>query len=167
EERRKDYYEMFFHHILTNTLLILSYATNFVRIGNAMLCIMDFADIFLTSAKSLRYLRLQKTCDVMFGLFVIVWFITRHGLFFCIWYSVAIEPEQYGSVNWDPANGIYYTPAMRWVFNGLFALLQVVLLIWTSLIIKVLVKVLRGKEATDNRSDSSSSDEHEPSKKSQ
>ncbi|RKP36242.1 TLC domain-containing protein [Dimargaris cristalligena] len=154
EKRRRDYVEMFVHHILTNTLLIASYYTNFVRIGHAVLCIMDVADIFLCSAKAFRYIQMQALCDVLFGLFVIVWFATRHGLFLVIGHSVMTEPEQYNPYLWDPDNGIYYTHEVRYMFIGLMGLLQVVLLIWAYFIVKVLYRVLTGNNAHDNRSDS-------------
>lgn len=47
EAKRKDYVQMFGHHILTSTLLIASYAFNTTRVGHVILTLMDFADIFL------------------------------------------------------------------------------------------------------------------------
>jgi hypothetical protein len=48
EKRRKDHFAMLTHHIITITLLVSSYYSNFTRIGNAVLCCMDVADIFLS-----------------------------------------------------------------------------------------------------------------------
>lgn len=48
EERRKDYPAMLTHHIVTCILISSSYFTNFTRIGNAVLCTMDFSDIVLS-----------------------------------------------------------------------------------------------------------------------
>lgn len=47
EKRRKDHYAMLSHHIITIALIVSSYLSNFTRIGNAVLCCMDFTDIFL------------------------------------------------------------------------------------------------------------------------
>lgn len=47
EKRRKDHYAMLSHHVITFALLLSSYCVNFTRIGNAVLCCMDFADILL------------------------------------------------------------------------------------------------------------------------
>lgn len=47
EERRKDYYEMFIHHIITSVLLFTSYGYHQAKVGNTILCLMDVADIFL------------------------------------------------------------------------------------------------------------------------
>jgi len=47
EKRRKDYWQMFFHHVITVLLCTLSYATNWTRVGNLILSLMDFCDIIL------------------------------------------------------------------------------------------------------------------------
>lgn len=38
---------MFAHHIITTTLMAFSYVLNWTRVGNAVLCLMDFVDILL------------------------------------------------------------------------------------------------------------------------
>ena len=47
EERRKDYAQMFTHHIITSTLIFMSYGYYQMRVGNVILCIMDVVDIIL------------------------------------------------------------------------------------------------------------------------
>ncbi|CAG8816948.1 36904_t:CDS:2, partial [Gigaspora margarita] len=47
EKRRKDFVEMATHHVITILLMFFSYIFNLTRIGNAVLCTMDFADIQL------------------------------------------------------------------------------------------------------------------------
>lgn len=47
EEHRKDYAQMFTHHVVTVLLMTFSYVLNWTRVGNAILCIMDFVDILL------------------------------------------------------------------------------------------------------------------------
>lgn len=47
EERRKDHYQMLAHHIITCSLMAGSYAYHLTRVGNVILCIMDFVDILL------------------------------------------------------------------------------------------------------------------------
>jgi acyl-CoA-dependent ceramide synthase len=47
EEKRKDYAQMFTHHIFTTALLFLSYGYYHMRVGIVILCIMDFVDIIL------------------------------------------------------------------------------------------------------------------------
>ncbi|RKP33392.1 TLC domain-containing protein, partial [Dimargaris cristalligena] len=94
EEQRKDYWQMLCHHVITCALIISSYFTHFTRVGNAVLCVMDFADIFLCSAKVLRYIGFQTLCDFMFGLFVLVWIVTRHILFGVIVYSTYADSRR-------------------------------------------------------------------------
>lgn len=48
EERRKDYSQMFTHHIFTSALMFFSYGFYQTKVGNAILCIMDVADIILS-----------------------------------------------------------------------------------------------------------------------
>ncbi len=45
--KRKDFWEMFLHHIATILLLSFSYIVNFVRIGTLVLVIHDFGDFWL------------------------------------------------------------------------------------------------------------------------
>lgn len=47
EERRKDHYQMFAHHVITTMLMSFSYVFNYTRVGNAILCTMDLVDIIL------------------------------------------------------------------------------------------------------------------------
>lgn len=47
EERRKDYWQMFTHHIITSALIFGSYGYYQTKVGNAILCTMDVVDIAL------------------------------------------------------------------------------------------------------------------------
>ena len=54
--RRKDFIEMFIHHIVTIGLVVGSFLGNQIRIGSLVFMYHDFADIFLELAKLLKYL---------------------------------------------------------------------------------------------------------------
>ncbi|KAI7867981.1 TRAM/LAG1/CLN8 homology domain-containing protein [Spinellus fusiger] len=161
EKRRKDHYAMLAHHIITITLLVSSYYTHFTRIGNSVLCCMDLADVFLSLAKILKYLGYSTLCDVVFGLFAVVWPVTRHGLFFLIIGSTAVHPPLYMDMKWDPLNGKYFTPLTQNIYLGLFLMLNLLMFYWFIMIVKVIVKVLQGKNAEDTRSDEEDSSEQE------
>ena len=107
EERRKDHWQMFTHHIVTSTLIYASYRYGHTRVGNLILVLMDVVDIFLPvcppntltgsrdrlltlsqAAKCLKYLGYNKLCDVMFGIFMVSWLIARHILYVMVCYSV-------------------------------------------------------------------------------
>src|SRR5690554_6901044 len=47
EERRKDYVQMFTHHIITCTLIFASYGYHQTKVANVILCLMDVVDLFL------------------------------------------------------------------------------------------------------------------------
>jgi acyl-CoA-dependent ceramide synthase len=55
EERRKDHWQMFTHHIFTSALLLTSYGCYMMRVGNVFLCIMDVVDILLPVSNTLSY----------------------------------------------------------------------------------------------------------------
>ncbi|KAJ1658272.1 Sphingosine N-acyltransferase lag1 [Dispira simplex] len=152
EERRKDYYQMLCHHVVTCALLLSSYATHFTRIGNAILCTMDFADIFLSGAKVLRYIKMQLLCDILFGIFVIVWIITRHIIYGALLYS--LYDESMILLHTPPANPVefYYSHKTRVYFLTLLIALQLIIIYWFVLIIRVIIRVISGREAIDNRS---------------
>ncbi|KAF2015652.1 longevity assurance proteins LAG1/LAC1 [Aaosphaeria arxii CBS 175.79] len=88
EEKRKDYAQMFTHHIFTCALIALSYGYYHMRVGTVILCIMDFVDIILPTAKLLKYSGYSTACDAAFGLFVVAWFITRHVFFMMVCWSI-------------------------------------------------------------------------------
>jgi acyl-CoA-dependent ceramide synthase len=47
EEKRKDYAQMFTHHVVTCALLLMSYGYYHTPVGNVILCLMDVIDIIL------------------------------------------------------------------------------------------------------------------------
>jgi very-long-chain ceramide synthase len=68
EERRKDYYHMLTHHIITCSLLFGSYAYHVTRVGTAILCVTDVADILLpVSYASHKYIHRSTTYDASFS----------------------------------------------------------------------------------------------------
>jgi len=52
EERRKDHWQMFTHHVFTSALLFTSYGFYQTKAGNVILCIMDVVDILLPVSPS-------------------------------------------------------------------------------------------------------------------
>jgi acyl-CoA-dependent ceramide synthase len=88
EEKRKDHYQMLAHHVITIALMAGSYANYQCRVGIAILICMDFVDCVFPLAKILRYLALQRACDIMFGVFVISWILSRHVAYLSICWSI-------------------------------------------------------------------------------
>ncbi|KAK9767476.1 Sphingosine N-acyltransferase lag1 [Basidiobolus ranarum] len=154
EKKRKDYHQMVTHHVVTSMMLLVSYYTHFTSIGIMVLCMMDSADCVLSLGKCLRYIRYQKACDTVFGLFAITWGYTRHVLYFQFMWSIWHEADQYLSVDCRPLEGKFLCREIQYAFLLAFALLQILMMYWFSHILRIIYLVLRGTGAADTRSDS-------------
>ncbi|KAL2023003.1 hypothetical protein VTK56DRAFT_4218 [Thermocarpiscus australiensis] len=181
EERRKDHWQMFTHHIITSALIYASYRYGHTRVGNLILVLMDVVDLFLPAAKCLKYLGYSTLCDCMFGVFMVSWFVARHVLYLMVCYSVWAHTPQIMPVGcfrgpkdnltgpfeppadkgrfylleplWDAEGLVCYDETVKWSFLSLLLFLQCLTIMWFSLIIRVAIKVLRGDGAEDSRSD--------------
>lgn len=157
EERRSDFAQMLTHHFVTLLLIGGSYACCFHPVGIVVLLLMDPADVCLSSAKLLKYMGCQTLCDIMFAIFMIVWFITRHVAYAFVWWSCYRDAPAiiHFSDRLDVVSGHALTPMSYVVFLTLLATLQVILLIWFGMIVKVAARVLTQQGAIDSRSDDS------------
>ena len=141
----------------------------------------------LKLAKMLKYLQFRLVCDIAFGVFLVVWFVARQVLYLLVCYSVyAHIPEEitygcyFGSASGlkgpipppdmfnhliqpfrDPQGLVCWDDQIKWTFLSVLLVLQVLLLIWFVMIIKVACKVIRGGEAEDSRSDDDDEEEEE------
>ncbi|KIV91354.1 hypothetical protein PV10_05900 [Exophiala mesophila] len=187
EERRKDHWQMFTHHIITCCLIFTSYGYHQYRVGTLFICLMDTVDILLPLAKILKYLKYETACDIAFGAFILIWFLTRHVIFMAVLYSIYhhIPQEiQYGCYrgsvetlqgpfpipnDWshliqpfrDPVGLVCWNNNIKWAFLGGLGGLQCVLLGWFYMVIRVAYKVVTGQGAEDSRSDDEGDDEEE------
>ena len=185
EKRRKDHVQMFTHHIITCTLIFLSYGYHQSKVGNLILCLMDVVDLLFPLAKILKYVKWDKACDATFGIFMVTWLITRHFLYLTVCWSVYKHiPEEmsYGCYKGsdldlegplpipndfdhltqpfrDPVGLVCWSDNIKWLFLGLLLALQGVLLVWFVMILKVAYKVLSGQGADDTRSDDEDDEE--------
>lgn len=143
--KRKDFWVMLFHHILTILMLAFSWTCNFVRIGSLVLVLADAADVFLESGKMFSYIKYQKTCDTLYALFAIVWFVTRMGFFpFYI-----LKSTLFGATDFIPIYPAYY------IFNVMLIALMIMFVYWTYFISKMLIVLVSSAESKkDPRSDS-------------
>lgn len=124
--KRKDFWQMFIHHIITLMLLSFSWVCNLHRVGSLVLVIHDCADIFLEAAKITKYANYQKLCDGIFALFTVIWIVSRLGFYPRIIYSSSVEAPQI-----LPMFPAYY------IFNSLLILLLCLHIAWTYLILKI------------------------------
>ena len=133
----------------------------------------------MQTAKILKYMQFQLACDITFGIFMVIWLLTRHILYLRVVYSIYEDiPKEitYGcysgsSANmkgpfdppdqWlhllqpfrDPEGVVCWNNNIKWAFIYALLALQVILCIWFGMVIRVAVRVLRGGEADDTRSD--------------
>ena len=204
EERRKDHWQMFSHHIITTALISSCYCYHFTRIGNFILVIMDVVDLFFPVrvqrcpraiaasranqaqvAKCLKYTGHNTLCDVFFGIFMVSWFIARHIFYIMGCWSVYAHTEKIMPLGCfrgsndnligpeDPPPGLSYLIApflsstgrvcynstVKWAFLAPLLLLQVITIVWFTMIVRVAVKVIRGDGAEDTRSDDEGDEE--------
>ena len=104
---------MLTHHIITCTLVSVTYVYRYTRAANVVLCLMDVVDLMLPVsprhhslrhdcmltwptpplqiAKILRYLRQETACNAAFGLFVVTWFIARHLMYLQLCYDIYVD----------------------------------------------------------------------------
>nr|G1UJF5.1 RecName: Full=Sphingosine N-acyltransferase-like protein ALT7; AltName: Full=AAL-toxin biosynthesis cluster protein 7 [Alternaria alternata]BAK64384.1 longevity assurance homolog 3 [Alternaria alternata]BBG74271.1 putative ceramide synthase [Alternaria alternata] len=186
EKRRKDYSQMLTHHLITSVLLATSYSYYQTKVGNVILCLVDIVDVLFAFAKLLKYLGFQYACDVAFCVFLASWLVARHGLYLLVCWSIfTILPTvmPYGCYDTisgnrlsefpadggneimrevlqafrDPGGPVCFNSRIGWAFLGLLVGLQVLMLIWLGMILKVAYKVFQGEGADDTRSDSEES----------
>lgn len=73
----------------------------------------------------IKYMGGTLSCDILFGLFMVSWLITRHVLFILVIVSMYTNVPRYIPFKWDPANGHYVTNGVYIGFLVLMGLLQV------------------------------------------
>lgn len=57
EDRRKDHWQMFSHHLITTALISSCYCYHYTRVGLFILVIMDVVDLFLPVSQLSDYLK--------------------------------------------------------------------------------------------------------------
>ncbi|KAB0799283.1 hypothetical protein PPYR_07163 [Photinus pyralis] len=148
--KRKDFWQMFTHHVTTIALLTFCWVLNLHRIGILILLLHICADIFLDAAKVARYAGYQKLCDCIFAMFTVVWIVTR----LCIYPFWIIRSTLTMPLTAGPPFPAYF------VLNGCLIVLLMLHVFWTYLILKILANCLKaGQTGGDIRSSSSGDSE--------
>lgn len=148
EAKRKDFWQMFIHQMVTIALITFSWTCNLTRIGTLVLIVHDCADIPLQLAKMSIYSGHKAFCDAVFAIFAILWIITRVGIYpLWIVYSTAIEAPTI-----LPMFPAYY------IFNSLLIALLLLHIYWTYLILRIIATTISKGNVEDNRSSSDPSE---------
>ncbi|KAK2051828.1 TLC domain-containing protein [Colletotrichum caudatum] len=188
EARRKDYWEMIAHHAITIALIAACYAYHQTRVGHLILILMDVIELIFPLAKCLKYVGFTTLCDAVFGVFLFVWAWTRHVLYLMVCWSVyydlprsleqpcfrgpaedVVGPFQPPEEGWshllepfvDPKGTVCMTNGTTKGFLTFLLALEVVICVWSFLIIRVTIRVLKGASAEDVRSDVEEEEEEE------
>lgn len=181
EPRKKDFWEMVTHHIVTVFLVGTSTAFGYIRIGLVIMVIFDYADPFLHIAKMLNYCKqtfprvkpLSWATDIFFALFAVVFTVTRIFVFSYVVYSVSVESYLVVGRG-DGAKQLPLVEAVHKVEVGhhisvlLIWILYALQWFWFSLLLKVVYRTLiLGAAPEDNRSSDDDDDDNVEEKKKQ
>ncbi|KAI2626563.1 longevity assurance proteins LAG1/LAC1 [Hypoxylon sp. NC1633] len=179
ETRRKDYWQMIVHHLATISLIASAYAYHHLQVANLILVLMDAIELIFPLAKCLKYLGFTTICDIMFGLFMVTWLVTRHIFYLITCWSVHFDMPTVmptacykGTADdlqgpfpipsgWfhllepfrNPAGTVCMDDGIRVGFLLFLLFLQVIMIMWSVFIVQVAVRVLKGDNAEDVRSD--------------
>jgi TLC domain len=82
DERRKDYFVMYFHHIITIALVGCSFSCEYLRIGVLVMFVHDVSDIFVDLLKLVNYIQLEGpngfyATEISYVLCVLSWLYWR------------------------------------------------------------------------------------------
>lgn len=164
DNKRKDFWQMFIHHMITLLLMALSWVCNLHRVGSLVLVVHDCADILLEvkqivhyfvhektidsidrfslfcfqAAKITKYAKYQKICDCLFAAFTIVWIVTRLGFYPRIIYSSSVEAPKI-----LPMFPAYY------IFNSLLILMLCLHVVWTYVILQIAHTALKSGQVKE------------------
>jgi acyl-CoA-dependent ceramide synthase len=137
------------------------------------------ANQILKVAKCLKYLGYTTICDVVFGLFMATWVAARHVSYltvcYSVWADIPVEinygcykgkkgsvigpfppPDRFGHLLQpfrDPEGIVCFNHQIKWGFLSALLFLQCITLMWFAMICRVAIRVLKGGEADDVRSD--------------
>lgn len=153
DSRRSDYKVMVLHHVVTLTLVIVSYLYNYVRIGVIILALHDVGDVFLYLATTLHKLGYAGADTFVFGIFAVVFYVTRLVALPRLNYCVAVESLFQVSVlpsfnNWAM---FFESALLHWVvFSTLLFVLVLLHCYWFSLILRMIYReVVLGRKISD------------------
>lgn len=160
-KRKKDFLEMFFHHIVTIGLLMLSYTTGYIRIGVVVYLLHNAFDPFLHIAKCSHYVKAPVLPDVSFACCAITFAVTRLYLFpkaiLAAWNGVCVGNKTCPGGVWDKS-------LVENILIGLLVALLPIHCLWFYMILRVFVISLKNSGVQgDVRSDSEDEDEEPPS----
>ncbi|KAF1831419.1 sphingosine N-acyltransferase lac1 [Decorospora gaudefroyi] len=158
EKPRKDFKELVAHHIITVSLIWLSYRFHFTYMGIAVYITHDVSDFFLATSKCLNYID-SPIVGPYFFVFMCIWGYTRHFLNLKILYSILTTFKTVGpfELNWETQQ--YKCWIAQYISFALLASLQAVNLFWWFFICRIAYRFVVYRDADDDRSEYAPTDE--------
>jgi len=158
EKPRKDFKELVAHHVITVSLIWLSYRFHFTYMGIAVYITHDVSDFFLATSKCLNYID-SPIVGPYFFVFMCVWGYTRHYINLKIIWSILTTFKTVGpfELNWETQQ--YKCWISQYITFALLASLQAVNLFWWFFICRIAYRFVVYKDADDDRSEYAPTDE--------
>ncbi|KAL7027198.1 hypothetical protein ACKWTF_005351 [Chironomus riparius] len=132
---------MFIHHILAIALIMASWTVNAVRGGSLIAFIHEIADTLLEGAKTSKNAAYEKVASFFFISFALAWIITRLVMFSRIIYFGIVEVPK-----------IFMPCPFYYVLAAMNVFLLILNILWTFLIFKSILKIMKDKQFEDIRS---------------
>ena len=157
DPKRKDFWALCLHHIVTLLLIVLSYKSGFSSIGVVLAMCHEPSDLLLAIAKIFRYLGMKVLTDVFFIIFTISWFYFRIYLYplKCLVIS-ATGPWKLIYHDYLPLH-LDDPPHCASLLGEFFFILMMTLyvlhLYWTVFLVKAVARKLKTGNTEDTRSD--------------
>ncbi|KAM5345414.1 hypothetical protein ACJ41O_011276 [Fusarium nematophilum] len=161
EKPRKDFKELVGHHIVSLSLIGLSYRFHFTYIGLAVYVTHDISDFFLATSKTLNYID-HPLVAPYFGLFMVVWIYMRHYLNLKIIWSLLTEFETIGpfELNWETQQ--YKCRLSQVITTTLLSSLQALNMFWLFCIARIAWRFVSQNELDDDRSEAEDEEDDVP-----
>ncbi|KAH8879269.1 longevity assurance proteins LAG1/LAC1 [Thozetella sp. PMI_491] len=157
EKRRKDFKEFVAHHIVTVSLIGLSYKFHFTYMGVGIYITHDISDFFLATSKALNYID-SPLQGPYFAMCIGWWIYLRHYLNLRVLYSILTEFATIGPYHLDWAAEQYKCWISHAVTFGLLAALQALNLFWLYCLGRVAYRFVVLNIAKDDRSEDEESE---------
>ncbi|TQN67444.1 Sphingosine N-acyltransferase-like protein FUM17 [Colletotrichum shisoi] len=157
EKPRKDYYELVAHHIVTLSLIGLSYRFHFTYMGIAVYLTHDISDFFMAMSKSLNYIDSPIT-GPWYCLSLASWIYLRHVINLKILWSILTEFSTVGpyELNWETQQ--YKCWISKTITFGLLGLLQSLNLFWLFFLVRIGYRFVFHDVKQDDRSEAEDSE---------
>ncbi|KAI0526200.1 TLC domain-containing protein [Xylaria bambusicola] len=152
ETRRRDFRELVVHHIVTVSLIALSYRFHFTMMGVLVYVTHDISDFFLATSKALNYID-SPLQGPYFTLCIIFWIYLRHYINLKILYSILTEFRTIGPYVLDWEAEQYKSGISNVITFALLASLQALNLYWLYCLFRNAYRFVVLGVAKDDRED--------------